>query len=132
LNEDMSVRERRPDGIHRAHEMRVQVAAGRPLGDACPANRDDDENDGLKPLLLHQFGPDQGPDVSAIAAGAQQGIGCRVAAAPDIGYRFKPIGGLARRPSATNGESTLRGNEESACAHKLDTTSTLQPYNPPT
>src|SRR6266478_5675907 len=39
---------------------------------------------------------------------------------PDIGYRFKPVGGLVRRPSATNGESTLRGDEESACAHKLD------------
>jgi hypothetical protein len=37
LNEDMSVRERRPDDIHRTHEMRVQVAAGRPLGDACPS-----------------------------------------------------------------------------------------------
>ena len=39
---------------------------------------------------------------------------------PDIGYRFKPVGGLVRRPSATNGESTLRGDEESACARKLD------------
>ena len=39
---------------------------------------------------------------------------------PDIGYRFKPVGGLVRRPSATNGESMLRGDEESACAHKLD------------
>jgi hypothetical protein len=38
----------------------------------------------------------------------------------DIGYPFKPVGGLSRRPSATNGESTLRGDEESACAHKLD------------
>jgi len=38
----------------------------------------------------------------------------------DTGYPFKPVGGLARRPSATNGESTLRGDEESACAHKLD------------
>jgi hypothetical protein len=38
----------------------------------------------------------------------------------DIGYRFKPVGGHARRPSATNGVSTLRGDEESACAHKLD------------
>jgi hypothetical protein len=46
--------------------------------------------------------------------------GRRKAVEPDIGYRFKPIGGLARRPSATNGEPTLRGNEESACAHKLD------------
>jgi hypothetical protein len=25
-----------------------------------------------------------------------------------------------RRPCATNGVSTLRGDEESACAHKLD------------
>jgi hypothetical protein len=33
---------------------------------------------------------------------------------------FKPVGGLSRRPSATNGESTLRGDEESACAHKLE------------
>src|SRR5690242_16428425 len=39
---------------------------------------------------------------------------------PDIGYWFKPVGGHARRPSATNGVSTLRGDEESACAHKLD------------
>jgi hypothetical protein len=39
---------------------------------------------------------------------------------PGNGFRFKPIGGLTRRPSATNGESTLRGNEEGACAHKLD------------
>ena len=37
----------------------------------------------------------------------------------DNGYPFKPIGGLTRRPSATNGESTLRGDEEGACAHKL-------------
>ena len=34
--------------------------------------------------------------------------------------RFKPVGRLVRRPSATNGESILRGDEESACAHKLD------------
>jgi hypothetical protein len=34
--------------------------------------------------------------------------------------RFKPVGGFPRRPSATNGESlTPRGDEESACAHKL-------------
>ena len=46
--------------------------------------------------------------------------GRRKAVEPDIGYRFKPIGGLVRRPCATNGESTLRGDEESACAHKLD------------
>ena len=46
--------------------------------------------------------------------------GRRKAVEPDTGYRFKPVGGLSRRPSATNGESTLRGNEESACAHKLD------------
>ena len=39
---------------------------------------------------------------------------------PDIGYRFKRVGGPVRRPSATNGGSTLRGDEESACAHKLD------------
>ena len=39
---------------------------------------------------------------------------------PDNGYRFKPVGGPIRRPSATNGGSTLRGNEEGACAHKLD------------
>jgi hypothetical protein len=46
--------------------------------------------------------------------------GRRKAAERDNGYPFKPIGGLSRRPSATNGESTLRGDEESACAHKLD------------
>ena len=39
---------------------------------------------------------------------------------PDNGYRFKPVGGDVRRPSATNGVSTLRGDEEGACAHKLD------------
>ena len=38
----------------------------------------------------------------------------------DIGYSFKPVGGPIRRPSATNGGSILRGDEESACAHKLD------------
>jgi hypothetical protein len=38
---------------------------------------------------------------------------------PDNGYRFKRIGRLFRRPSATNGESILRRDEESACAHKL-------------
>ena len=46
--------------------------------------------------------------------------GRRKAVEPDIGCWFKPIGGLVRRPCATNGESTLRGDEESACAHKLD------------
>ena len=46
--------------------------------------------------------------------------GRRKAAEPDIGYRFKLVGGPVRRPGATNGESTLRGDEESACAHKLD------------
>ena len=46
--------------------------------------------------------------------------GRRKAAEPDIGYWFKPVGGHVRRPSATNGVSTLRGDEESACAHKLD------------
>ena len=34
--------------------------------------------------------------------------------------RLKPVGRLVRRPSATNGGSTLRGDEEGACAHKLD------------
>ena len=37
----------------------------------------------------------------------------------DNGYPFKPVGGPIRRPSATNGGSTLRGDEEGACAHKL-------------
>ena len=46
--------------------------------------------------------------------------GRRNVAEPDIGYRFKPAGGSVRRPGATNGGSTLRGDEESACAHKLD------------
>ena len=46
--------------------------------------------------------------------------GRRKAVEPDIGYRFKPVGGHIRRPCATNGVSTLRGDEESACAHKLD------------
>ena len=34
-------------------------------------------------------------------------------------YQFKPVGRLTRRTSSTNGESILRGDEESACAHKL-------------
>ena len=45
--------------------------------------------------------------------------GRRKAAEPGNGYRFKLVGGLVRRPSATNGESTLRSDEESACARKL-------------
>jgi hypothetical protein len=31
--------------------------------------------------------------------------GRRKAAEPDIGYRFKLVGGVVRRPSATNGDS---------------------------
>ncbi len=46
--------------------------------------------------------------------------GRRKAVEPDIGYRFKRVGGPIRRPSATNGGSTLRRDEEGACAHKLD------------
>ena len=46
--------------------------------------------------------------------------GRRKAAERDNGYPFKRVGRLTRRPSATNGESTLRRDEESACAHKLD------------
>ena len=46
--------------------------------------------------------------------------GRRKAVEPDIGCWFKPVGGPVRRPCATNGGSTLRGDEESACAHKLD------------
>ena len=35
-------------------------------------------------------------------------------------FRFKPVGRSARRPSATNGGLLIpRGDEESACAHKL-------------
>jgi hypothetical protein len=34
--------------------------------------------------------------------------------------RFKPAGRPVRRPRATNGGLMLRGDEESACAHKLD------------
>ena len=45
--------------------------------------------------------------------------GRRKVAEPGIGYRFKPVGRLARRPSATNGESILRGDEEDACVHQL-------------
>ena len=45
--------------------------------------------------------------------------GRRKAVEPDIGYRFKPVDGQTRRPSATNSLATLRGDEESACAHKL-------------
>ena len=39
---------------------------------------------------------------------------------PDNGYRFKPVGRPVRRPGATNGGSIPRGDEEGACAHKLD------------
>ena len=46
--------------------------------------------------------------------------GRRKAVEPDIGYRFKRVGGPIRRPCATNGGSTLRRDEEGACAHKLD------------
>ena len=46
--------------------------------------------------------------------------GRRKAAEPGHGHRFKPVGGPIRRPSATNGGSTLRRDEEGACAHKLD------------
>jgi hypothetical protein len=35
-------------------------------------------------------------------------------------FWFKLVGRLVRRPGATNGESMLRSDEESACAHKLD------------
>jgi hypothetical protein len=45
--------------------------------------------------------------------------GRRNAAEPDIGYRFKLVGRLDRRPSATNVESILRSDEEDACVHKL-------------
>ena len=37
-----------------------------------------------------------------------------------LDYQFKPVGRHTRRPSATNGVSILRGDEEGACAHKLD------------
>jgi hypothetical protein len=40
-------------------------------------------------------------------------------AEPGNGFRFKPVEGSTRRPRATNGGSTSRGDEESACAHKL-------------
>ena len=46
--------------------------------------------------------------------------GRRKVVEPDIGYRFKSVGGPVRRPGATNGGSTLRDDEESACARKLD------------
>ena len=36
-----------------------------------------------------------------------------------LDYQFKPVGRHTRRPGATNGVSMLRGDEESACAHKL-------------
>ena len=45
--------------------------------------------------------------------------GRRQVAELDIGCQFKPVDGFIRRPSATNGETTSRGDEESACAHKL-------------
>jgi hypothetical protein len=46
--------------------------------------------------------------------------GRRKAIEPGNGYRFKRVGRCSRRPSATNGASILRRDEESACAHKLD------------
>ena len=39
-------------------------------------------------------------------------LGCWIA-------QFKPVGRLFRRPSATNGESIPRGDEERACSHKF-------------
>ena len=45
--------------------------------------------------------------------------GRRKAVEPDIGYRFKPVGSQTRRPSATNGLTILRGDEEDACVHQL-------------
>ena len=45
--------------------------------------------------------------------------GRRKAAEPDNGYRFKPVGRSIRRPSATNGVTILRGDEEDACVHEL-------------
>jgi len=46
--------------------------------------------------------------------------GRRRVAEPDYWIvRFKRVGGLARRPCATNGRSTLRRYEEGACSHKL-------------
>ncbi len=45
--------------------------------------------------------------------------GRRQVAERDIGYPFKPVDGQTRRPCATNGLATSRGDEESACAHKL-------------
>ncbi len=45
--------------------------------------------------------------------------GRRKAAERNIGYPFKLVGRCVRRPSATNGASILRSDEESACAHKL-------------
>jgi hypothetical protein len=46
--------------------------------------------------------------------------GRRKTVEPDTGYRFKPIDRPIRRPGATNGGSMSRGDEEGACAHKLD------------
>src|SRR6516164_1298714 len=68
----------------RAHEVGVRLSAGRPLRDARPSDRDGDENDGVEPLLLHEFGPDQGPHVSFVAAGAKQWIDRFVAVATKI------------------------------------------------
>ena len=45
--------------------------------------------------------------------------GRRKAAERDNGYPFKRVGRHSRRPSATNGMSILRRDEESACARKL-------------
>ena len=45
--------------------------------------------------------------------------GRRKVAEPDNGCWFKPVERRARRPGATNGASISRGDEESACAHKL-------------
>ena len=46
--------------------------------------------------------------------------GRRKVVEPDIGYLCKPVGRPVRRPRATNGGSIPRGDEEGACAHKLD------------
>ena len=49
-----------------------------------PADRDGDENDRIELLLRHEVGPDQGPDVALVAAGAEQRIDRLEAAATEI------------------------------------------------
>jgi CBS-domain-containing membrane protein len=61
------------------------------------------------------------PETSlATAAGLMREADYGTLPVVDVHGRLAGIITHIRRPCATNGVSTLRGDEESACAHKLD------------